>query len=811
MHGLLQNVRYSLRQLRKTPGFTATAVLTLALGIGANVAVFSVMNAVLLNPSGIPHPARVVALRVRYSIADLKNIAMSSPDFGDAAAGKNIFSSTAVLSSGDFNYSDGAQPQRLVGAHVSWQWFNVFQARPILGRIFRPEEDQPGANHEAVLSYKAWKDRFGGDPGIVGRSLTLNAQQYRVIGVMGPDFNWPNNAEVWVPLGLPPAQYQDQHYRYNEYLFAVARLKPGVTLQQANAYLAMKTQENIASEGSDSFGKSAGWGMFCEPLIELVSGPLQRPLTVLMIAVGIILLIACANIAGLQLARLSAKQKEISIQIALGASRARLIQQAFIESLLLAAGGVALGLAMANALIPLLLLAAPPSLIENISVQIHGPVLAFVAGVGVLCAILCGTVPAWQMTRVHWFQTLQEGGRSDTAGKSRQRLRSSLVVSEIALAMLLLVGAGLLIRSLQQLERVETGFDPHGLMSAALTLPSTTYKTDAQKAAFATAMEEQLKNIPGVSDAALVDALPFTGNGGSGSFELEGHPIGPDNPGAHGNIRYVSPDYFATLRIPQVQGRIFTSDDRLNTVPVAVVDETLAKQYWPNQDPIGQHIRRGTNQPWVTIVGIVAHARASSLESDTQEGFFYQPIAQAPASDFNIVVRTRSANPASVASAMQAAARAVDPNEPIYDLKTMEQRVNESLIGRRFLVVLLAVFAGLALLLAALGLYGVIGYGVKMRTRELGIRMALGAQRGDVLRLVLGNGIRLAATGLVLGLAATFVAGRAIASLLYKVSLFNPLTLAATSLLLSATVLLASYLPARRASKLDPMTTLREE
>jgi len=811
MRGLLQNVRYSLRQLRKTPGFTATAVLTLALGIGANVAVFSVMNAVLLNPSGIPHPARVVAPRVKYAIGDLKDIGISPTDFGDVEAGKSVFSSAAAVTSSDFNYNDGVQPRRLVGAKVTWQWFNVFEATPLMGRVFRPEEDQPDADHEAVLSYSAWKGKFGGDPAIVGRTLLLNQQPYKVIGVMRPGFEWPNQAELWVPLGLPPGRYADANYRYNEFLFAVARLKPGVNVQQANAYLGMRSQEDIGAEGQDSYGKVAGWGMFCVPLLQEVTGPTQKPLMVLMIAVGLVLLIACANIAGLQLARLSAKQKEISIQIALGASRARLIGQAFVESLLLAAGGALLGLMLAKSVIPLLLMAAPASLVENITVHIQGWVLVFVAATGVLCALLCGMLPAWQMTRVHWFQALQEGGRSDTAGKSRQRLRSSLVVSEIALAMLLLVGAGLLVRSLQQIELVRTGFDPHGLMSAALTLPSTTYKTAEQKAAFTTAVEEQLRNIPGVTDAALASALPFSGSGGSGSFELEGHPLGPNNPGAHGNIRYLSPDYFATLRIPLLRGRVFTDEDRLKTEPVAVVDETLAKQYWPNQDPIGQHIRRGLTQPWITIVGIVGHARASSLEGDTSEGFLYQPLAQAPAPDINVVVRTSSANPASMASAMQVAVRAVDPNEPIYDLKTMDERVNESLIGRKFLVVLLSVFAGLALLLSALGLYGVIAYGVKMRTRELGIRMALGAQRGDVLRLVLGNGIRLAITGLVLGLIATFMAGRAIASLLYKVSLFNPLTLAATSLLLSATVLLASYLPARRASKLDPMTTLREE
>jgi len=812
MNTTFQDLRYTLRQLRKSPGFTATAVLTLALGIGANVAVFSVINASLLNPSGIPHPEQIVAVRAKYSVGDLKNISISPTDFGDAVTGKDTFTSAAVMQNMSFNYSAGATtPERLTGASVSWQWFDVFWARPYLGRVFRPEEDQPGANHEVVLSYLTWKRRFGGDPGIVGRALLLNQESYQVVGVMAPDFNWPNQAELWVPLALAPGRYFDNKDRYNEFLFSVANLRPGVTNAQANAYLALRSAQDIAAEGPSSFGRASGWGMFCMPLIEFVAGDLRKPLFLLLAAVMSVLLIACANIAGLQLARASGKQREVSIQIALGVSRSRLIRNAFLESLVLAAAGVVLGLLIAQAGIPLLLLLAPTALAQNISIHIGWPVLAFVAGVGGACVFFCGIAPAWQMTHSRWFQALQEGGRSETSSRGRQRLRSALVVTEIAVAMLLLVGAGLLVRSLQQVQQLETGFNPHGLMSAFLSLPPTIYKTNEQQAAFFSAAEDQMRSSPGITGVAFADSLPFSNLGGSSSFSIKGRTVPANDPGPHGNIHLISPDYFSTLSIPLVRGRFFSPQDRLNTEPVAIVDETLAHQYWPNEDPLGQHINFGGNSPWMTIVGLVKHAKTSSLEADNTEGYFYLPIAQSSQNNAAVVVRTSSSQPETIATSLQTAIRAVDPNQPLYDLKSMEQRVDESLTGRRFLVILLSAFAGVALLLAAVGLYGVISYSVRMRTRELGIRMALGAQRTDVLRLILGKGLHLAALGLVLGLAGTLVVGRVLSSLLYHVTLLNPLTLFATAFLLASTVLFACYVPARRAAALEPMRTLRED
>lgn len=810
MDKFLQELRYGVRQLRKSPAFTVTAVLTLAFGIGANVAVFSVMNAVLLNPSGLHNPQGLVALRAKYTLGGMSNISMSAPDFQDALEGRNIFETAAIMQPGSFNYAaNDAQPVRLQAARVSWRWFDVFQVKPILGRNFRIEDDQPNANYSIVLSYPTWKQRFGGDPNIVGRKLQLNQQAYEVIGVMGPEFGWPNQAEFWTPLALPSNRFFDKNFRYNENLFAVARLRPGATLEQSNAYLNVRAQEVIASEGANSFGQRSGWGMFAMPLIDFVAGDLRKPLFLLLGAVALVLLIASLNIAGLQLARASDRERETSIRVALGAPSGRLVAQAFLESFLLACGGLAVGLLLAKTVIPLLLLLAPENLVRNIQVQLQTPVLLFVSGIVLLAVLLCGSAPAWQMTRFKWVQALRESGRSDSASHVRQRLRSGLVVCEIAVAMLLLVSSGLLVTSLKKVQQVETGFDPYGVMSGRVSLPRSIYSSDEKQAAFYAAALDQLKSVPGVTDAAWADALPFDGQGGEASFDIKGQPTAPGDPGPHANIRVISAGYFRSLRIPIVRGREFTTEDRASTQKVAVVDQVLAKQYFPNQDPLGQQIGFGTKD-YYTIVGLVAHARVSSLDSDSIEGTYYFPIMQVTSPNASFAIRTNLSHPEQLRPLIETAIRAVDASQPVYDLSTMEELVDSSLVSRRFLVVLLSTFAGLSLFLAVLGLYGVVTYMVKMRVREIGVRMALGAQRSDVRKMILKSGAELAVIGSILGIFATFVIGQTLSSLLYQVKLYNPANLLATSALLAAVVLIASYLPAWRASNLNPMQTLRD-
>jgi predicted permease len=813
MQTFFHEVRYSVRQLLKSPGFALVSVLTLALGIGANIAVFSVTNAILLNPSGIPHANGLVALRARYlALADLSNIGISAPDFGDAQDGKDIFQSAGALQVANLNLSrENAGPILLAAAKVSSGYFDVFQVRPFLGRAFTAAEDQPGAEHEAILTNKTWKAQFGSDPNIVGRTLILNQQPYKVIGVMGPEFNWPNQAELFVPLAQPPGRYHDHEYRYNENMGGFARLRPGVTVERANAYLGMKSQQTIQSEGAKSYGQASRWSMFCLPLNEFAAGPMRLPLTMLLIAVGMVLLIACANIAGLQMARASARERDLAVRVALGASKARLIRQALVESVLLTAAGLVLGFAAAAITAPLLLHSLPLMLSAQINPSFRGPVLLFVVMVAVICSLFCGVVPAWHRARTGWFNALQEGRRSETGSKGSQRARSSLVVTQIALSLLLLAGAGLMLSSLQAVQRVELGFDASNLLSCSISLPPAVYDKDEKQATFYSSLQERLRGIPGVSSVAIADTVPFSNNGGFSSFSIKGQPVAPNEPGPHGGVRVVSADYFSTLRIPVLVGRTFSDQDRKESQGVAVVDDSLARQYWPGKNPVGQYI--GFDQekgPWYQIVGIVKHAKSSSLESDGNEGFYFFPIAQMPQTSASLMVRS-SESPESLRRSVASAVQAVDPGISIYDVKTIQQRVDDSLVGRRFIVILLTVFAALALLLAAIGLYGVISYSVSLRTRELGVRMALGARRNSVLQLVLMQGMRLAVIGIVCGAVVALIMGRLFASLLFQVGAlaFLPWTAAIATLVL--VVLLATYLPARRAASIEPMQALRSE
>lgn len=813
MQTFLHELGYALRQLRKSPGFALISVLTLALGIGANIAVFSVTNAILLNPSGIPHANGLVALRARYlALADLKNIGISAPDFGDAQDGKDIFQAAGAVQVSNFNLSrENAAPILLTAAKVTSGYFDVFQVQPIMGRVFAAAEDQPGAEHEVVLAHSTWENQFGSDPNIVGRSLILNQQSYRVIGVMGPEFNWPNQAEMWIPLALPPGSYHDHNDRYNEKLGGYARLRPGVTWQRANAYLDMKAQQNIQSEGSKSYGQASRWGMFCLPLNEFVAGPMRLPLTMLLIAVGMVLLIACANIAGLQIARASARERDMAVRVALGASKLQLMRQVLMESVVLTVLGVVLGFAAAAALAPLLLSSLPRQFSLPINPTLHGPVFVFVLVVAVLCSVFCGVIAAWRRTNAGWFNALQESGRSGGASASSQRARSSLAVAQIALSLLLLAGAGLMVSSLQALQRVDLGFDARNLFSGRVSLPPTVYDKEEKQATFYSALEQRLRGIPGVSNAALADGLPFSNNGGFSSFVIKGRPVGPNEPGPHGGIRIVSAGYFSTLRIPVLMGRRFTDQDRKGSEMVAVVDDYLARQYWPGQSPVGQYIGFDPQKgPWYQVVGIVKHAKSNSLEADGDEGFYFLSLAQNPDTSASVVLRS-SQSPASLGRSVAAAVQEVDSSIPLYDSKTMQERVDQSLLAQRFVVILLSSFAGLALLLAAIGLYGVISYSVGLRTRELGVRMALGAQRASVLRLVLMQGMRLAAIGIVCGIAAAFGLGRLFSSLLFQVGVLAVLPWLTAVATLVAVVLLATYLPARRAASIEPMQALRSE
>ncbi len=817
MSALIHDLKYGLRMLAKNPGFTAVAVLTLALGIGANTAIFSIVNGLFLHPPGIPNPSQLVVLRVKYTKLGLKSIVVSAPDFAQIRDRKDIFASAAMEETAEFNYMSGEWPERLLGAKVTWQWFNVFDARPQIGRVFTPEEDRPNANQEVVLAYNAWKKWFGGDPGIVGRSIRLNGQFYRVIGVMGPDFRAPSQVALWTPLGLAPGEFALNN-TFNESYFAVARLRPGVSLARASAVVALLTTR-VVNNPNSSYAKDAGWSMFIMPLTRFEYGDVRKPLMILAGAVGFVLLIACANIAGLLLARATGRAREFAVRAALGAPRVRLVRQMLAESLPLAFAGALAGVAVANAGVHALMLDAPQDLMPGASFPLDGHVLLFTLGVTILAAVIFGLAPAWQASHADPYSALREGGRSSAGSPVRQRLRSALVVAEIALALVLLAGTGLLLKSLSKLGGVNPGFDPNGVMTAALALPRVKYNTPGKQITFFRTVLRRLSAAPGVTVAAAGYPLPFTGNAASASFEIEGQPVAPGSPGPWGNVRYVTPGYFAALGISVLRGRTFTGDDRTDTERVAVIDEGMARRYWPGEDPIGQKIRRGDHDPWATIVGVVGNIRfdqlageersSGNIESD-QGGTYYFSMYQTFAPYGFITVRTNG-DPLSLAGTIRSAVRSVDPDEPVHDLATMQQRLWASLGPQRFSVSLLGIFAGMGMLLASVGLYGLMSYDVAQRTHELGIRMALGAQQSDVLGMVVRQGLKLALLGVAIGIVGALALTRLLSSLLFGVKPTDPLTYSGVIVVISAVTMLACYIPARRATKMDPMVALRYE
>ena len=818
MRALFEDFRYALRMLRKSPGFTVVAVLTLALGIGANTAIFSVVNGLLLHPYGIPHPERLLAIRARYEKLNLKSIVISAPDYTFVRDNKQTFAAAAIETENDFNYATGAWPLRLRGARVSWQWFDVFEAKPLLGRVFAPEEDQPNANREVVLAYGTWKSIFGGDSEIVGRSIQLNQQPYKIIGVMGPDFQWPGQTDLWAPLGLAPDAFLLDNI-FNENYLAVARLAPRVKPSTAAAFLKMTSQQISDDPRTQGYPKASGWSLFAIPFTEFVYGDVRTPLLILLGAVGLVLLIACSNVAGLLLARASARAKEFAVRTALGASPWRLARQMLTESMALAFLGMVLGLVIAFQAVHALLWLAPENLSTGLDIHLDLYVLLFTALIAGASAIIFGAAPAWQIAFLDPHQNLKQGRGTGEGSAGRHRFRSGLVVAELSLALVLLASAGVFLKSLQKLKDVDVGFRPHGLMTAALALPEREYDTPDKQIAFLNNALVELSNAPGVASAAAAVPLPFSGFGGSASFNIEGRVAPPGDPGPHGDVRGVSPRYFETMGIRLLRGRVFTDQDRRGGQPVAIIDENLAREYWPHQDALGQRIRNGNNAPWKTIVGIVRPVRHSQVVGEeasaegvegSGKGVYYFPLYQENSPAVFLIARA-SADPASLAGAIRAAVHAVDPTEPVSDGKTMDERISLSMGPRRSAVTLLSVFAAMALTLAAVGLFGLIRYNVTQRTQEIGVRMALGASPSDVLRMVLGQSLRLALVGVAGGLVAAFALTRVLSSLLYEVSATDPLTFAGMALLLISVGLLASWIPAHRATRVDPLVALRYE
>jgi predicted permease len=811
---VLENLRYAVRQLFRAPTFTIVTILTLALGVGANTAIFSVIQAVLLHPSGVQDPERVASFHAKYMQLNLPSIGVSAPDFQDAQSMHGMVDAAAMVQAASFNATFDGRTQHLRAARASQQWFQVFGAEPILGRTFLPEEDQKGAERVIVLSYAAWQRMFGGQHDVVDKKVLLDDQSYRVIGVMRSDFAWPKGVELWTPLGLEPTAFAANN-RFNESYGSVVKLKPGVSVAQFNAAMEQKRLEEIRREGTGgfTFGQSSGWGMFAQPWTEDAAGDLRKPLIALFAVVAMILLIACTNISGLMLARASTRMKELAIRTALGASLRQLAMQFVVETTLLAGTATVIGVLAGPLLGKLLLLAIPHDLARGFSVHADWRVVAAAAGFGLLAAFLAGLAPVVQLAQRYKSLRLSEYGKSATAGAGRQRFRNMLVCTEIALAFLLVAGSGLFLASLRQLQTVDPGFKSDSVLTGKVTLDATNYKgQDLKQVNFIHDVTERLGAQPGVVAAAAVYPAPFaSGMYPSGSFGIAEKPTGPNDPGPHGDKGWATPGYIAAMQIPLLQGRWFSEEDRKDSPPVAVIDDMLAKAYWPGANPIGGHLRLGgKDAPPVEIVGVIGHVRKDSLEVEENKGIIYRPMAQQPVDEAVFVVRTKM-SPEMMRTPLVEAVRTVDSQEAVYDLATLGSFVTDSLAARQLLVWLLTMFGGLALLLAAIGIYGLLSFTASQRTTEIGIRMALGAQRWQVVSLMLRESLVLIGAGILAGLLLTFVAQRILIHSFAAMDsgLSFSLVFAAFSVLVAAAV--ASIVPARRSASVDPVIALRTE
>jgi putative ABC transport system permease protein len=825
---LRQDFGFAVRGLRRSLGFTTVAVITLALGIGANTAIFSVVNALLLRPLPFEDPDRLVLIWGDKQLEDWPELPLSLPNFTDVRDQSQSFESLAAWVSGTFNLSGGAEPEQVQYGIVTANLFSTLGVGPLLGRAFLPAEDQPGCAPVIVVSHSLWQRRFGADPDLVGKALTLDGQSYEVVGVMPSNFrfvSFPKETEIWVPFGLDPFK-QRKYARGANALGAVGRLEPGATLAQAQAEV--DTIAARLAQQHPSF--NAGWGLRLVPLHEQVVKGLRVALQVLLAAVAFVLLIACANVANLLLTRGRAREREIAIRAALGASRGRLIQLLLIESLVLAVFGGALGLLVAFWGIDFLafITAETRSLFIPFSVlpgdiRVDRLTLGFTLGLSLLTGVVFGLVPAFQSSRPDLNTSLKEGGVR-LGGIRHNRARNLLVVSEVALCLTLMVGAGLMVKSFMRIQSVDPGFQPENVLAIDVDLPKSKYPENRQVAAFYEQLLEHIGVLPGVQAAGAVEFLPLSGVDSSTGLFIEGRPAPAPGEDVKAHFRSVSPDYFPAMGIAVLVGRKFTQHDGPDATRVAVVNETMARRFWPGEDPIGKHVALDLEAmkffpdraPELDvaagmreIVGVVADVKHSNL---TQEPVpeMYVPYLQRPERTMTLVLRTAS-DPLSLVGAVQSEVTALDKDQPISNVTTLSDLLSDSVAQPRFSVLLLAAFALLALLLSAVGIYGVTAYSVTQRTHEIGVRMALGAQPGDVLRLIVKEGAVLAAAGTLIGLVSALALNRFVASLLFGVSPRDPATFIAVASLLAVVTIAACYLPARRATKVDPMVALRHE
>ncbi|PYK56620.1 MAG: hypothetical protein DME48_00585 [Verrucomicrobia bacterium] len=806
---LWQDLRYAMRTLAKNPAFTSIAIIAIALGIGANTAIFSVVNAVLLRPLPFKNPEQLVMVWENATHLGFPKNTPSPPDFLDWQRQNTVFTGMAAMAERSFNLTGIGEPERLDGRRVSANLFDLLGVPALLGRTFVPDDDRPGA-HVVLLSHSLWQRRFGSDPSVIGRPVILNGESFTVIGVMPHSVHLPAYGtwqdKLWVPIAFTNEEVTE---RGNHFLDVIARMKPGITFKQAQAEM-----ETIAARLAKQYPRSnTRIGATVTPLHEEIVGDIKPALLILLGAVGFVLLIACANVANLLLARAAAREKEIALRLALGASRFRLTRQFLTESVLLAFLGAGLGLLLALAGVRVLKTFVPSMILQIQAINIDGRVLLFTASIALLTGIVFGLAPAMHALDSNLNDSLKEGGRDPAVSRKGNQLRGLLVIGEVAVSFILLIGAGLLINSFLHLRNLDPGFRTDHLLTMKVDLSELKYPDGQRRSVFFDEALRHIRALPGVQSVAVAGNLPFTYNGDSASIAVEGIPDPPPDQWPDVIYRAIGPGYFSTMGIPVIRGRDFTDQDKADSKKVVVISEKTAQHYWPEQDPIGKRLKTGattSHAPWREVIGVVKDVRQNDFiaQPKMQMYFDYRQLKD-PAANA-LVVRT-SVEPMSLATSVRDAIWAVDKDQPVADIDTMDHIVSEAIARQRFSMLLLGSFATLALGLAAVGIYGVMSYSVAQRTHEIGIRMALGARRTDVLQMTVKQGLRLVGIGMLVGLVAAFLLTRVMASLLYGISATDPITFLGISLVLLAVAILASYVPALRATKVDPIVALRAQ
>jgi predicted permease len=806
MQSLWQDLRYGARMLVRQPGFTLAAIAVIALGIGANTAIFSVVNTVMLRPLPYQNPDELVMVWETSPKLGFPHNDVAPANFIDWRDENRVFTHIAAFGGTSVSLTGRGEPERIEGQRVSASLFPLLGVAPALGRVFSAEEDGPEAESVIVLSHGLWQRRFGSDAGIIGQTLTLNYRPYTVVGVMPAHFRFPGREqEFWVPMAFEP---EEAAGRGDHYLSVVARLRPGVTAREAQAEMdaiAARLEQQYPQTNTDQ-------GIALVPLHEEFAGNIRRPLLILLGVVGFVLLIACANVTNLLLARATARQKEMTIRAALGATRLRLTRQLLTESLLLAVAGGAIGTLLAVWGIDLIEAIVPENLAQARGIVMDGRVLAFSVAVSLVTGVVFGLLPALQVARLNLTDSLKEGGQG---GERRGRLRAALVIAEVALALVLLVGAGLMIRSFYSLTRVDPGFQSDNLLTMRMHLSGEKYGDPVKRRAFYEQMLRRIESTPGVESAGVITQLPLTTQGMQFVFSMEGQPPLPAASLPMAVFRVISQDYFRAMGIPLLRGRSFTPQDGAGAQAVVVINRTMAERFWPGEEALGRRFKIGPSDgqnPWLVVVGVVGDVRQSNLDQELKPEMYvsHQQDTRFFAMPRDLAVRTKG-EPFSMVASLRGEIWKLDEDLPLFRVQTMDQILLLSVAAQRFNMLLLAAFAGLALTLAAIGIYGVISYATARRTREIGVRMALGASSSDVLRMVMGQGLRLIIIGVIAGLVGAYGLTQVMSSLLFEVSATDPATFAAVAVLLIAVSLLACYIPARRATRVDPMVALRYE